>query len=61
MTEYHVVPSGNQWRVQKKGGSVVSNHRKKSPAVDKAKSVAGNGDAVVIHRANGTVQNRVSY
>lgn len=61
MTEYHVVPSGNQWRVQKKGGSVISNHRKKSPAVDKAKSTASGGDDVVIHRSDGTVQNRVSY
>lgn len=61
MTEYHVVPSGNQWRVQKRGGSVVSNHRKKRPAVSKAKSTAGSGDSVVIHRADGTVQDRVSY
>ena len=61
MAEYHVVPSANQWRVQHKGGKVVSNHRKKAPAVKKAKKTAGSGDAVVIHRSNGTIQNRVSY
>jgi predicted lipoprotein with Yx(FWY)xxD motif len=61
MTEYHVVPSGNQWRVQHAGGSVVSNHRKKSPAVSKAKGEAGSGDSVIIHRSDGTVQDRRSY
>jgi len=49
------------WRLQKKGGTVISNHRKKQPAVDAGKSETGNGDALVIHRSNGTVQNRHSY
>lgn len=61
MTEYHIVPSGNMWRLQKKGGSVISNHRKKQPAVDRARSTASSGDAVVIHRKDGTVQERRSY
>jgi hypothetical protein len=61
MTTYQVLPSGNQWRVQKEGGSVVSNHRKKQPAVEKAKSVAGSGDQVQIHRSDGTVQDIHSY
>lgn len=61
MTEYRVVPSGNMWRVQKKGGSVISNHRKKAPAVDRAKREAGSGDSVTIHRKNGTVQDRHNY
>lgn len=61
MAEYHVVPSGNMWRVQFAGGSVVSNHRKKQPAVKRAKREAGGGDSVIIHRKNGTVQNRVNY
>jgi len=61
MTEYHVVPSGNMWRFQKKGGTVVSNHRKKQPAVSAGKSKAGSGDVLVIHRADGTVQKRHEY
>ncbi|WP_136688672.1 DUF2188 domain-containing protein [Halorhabdus amylolytica] len=61
MTEYHVVPSGNQWRLQKKGGSVISNHRKKSPAVSAGQREAGSGDTLVIHKADGTVQDRRNY
>lgn len=61
VTEYHVVPSGNQWRLQQSGGSVVSNHRKKEPAVDAGKRKAGSGDSLVIHRADGTVQDRRDY
>lgn len=61
MTEYRVVPSGNMWRVQQKGGTVVSNHRKKAPAVKRAKKEAGKGDKVVIHRKNGTAQKHVNY
>jgi len=61
MAEYRVVPSGNQWRLQKKGGSVVSNHRKKQPAVDAGKKECGSGDSLVIHRKDGTVQDRHNY
>lgn len=58
MAEYHVVPAANQWQVKKKGGSVVSNHRKKRPARDKAQKTAKSGDAIIIHRQDGTVQSR---
>lgn len=61
MTTYKVLPSGNQWRVQKGSGSVVSNHRKKRPAVNKATSAAGSGDEVWIHRADGTIQEKRTY
>lgn len=61
MTEYHVVPSGNQWRLQKSGGSVISNHRKKNPAVSAGQDAAGSGDTLVIHGSDGTVQDRRNY
>jgi hypothetical protein len=61
MVRYQVLPSGDQWRVQKESGEVLSNHRKKSPAVDAAVDEAGPGDEVQIHRADGTVQERRSY
>jgi hypothetical protein len=61
MTEYHVVPSGNMWRVQKRGGSVVSNHRKKAPAVAAARAETDAGDTIAIHRRDGTVQDWRSY
>jgi hypothetical protein len=59
MVEYHVVPSGNMWRLQKKGGTVVSNHRKKRPAVKRGREERGENDALVIHRSDGTIQERV--
>jgi hypothetical protein len=59
MVEYHVVPSGNMWRLQKKGGTVVSNHRKKRPAVERGRTERGSNDALIIHRADGTIQERI--
>jgi hypothetical protein len=59
MVEYHVVPSGNMWRLQKKGGTVVSNHRKKRPAVERGRKERGSNDALIIHRSDGTIQERV--
>lgn len=56
MAEYHVSPAANQWQVKKKGGSVVSNHRKKKPARERADNEASSGDRVVIHRKDGTIQ-----
>lgn len=58
MAEYHVVPAANQWQVKKKGGTVVSNHRKKSPARDNVQREASTGDVIIIHRKDGTVQER---
>jgi predicted lipoprotein with Yx(FWY)xxD motif len=49
------------WRLQKSGGTVISNHRKKQPAVDAGTTEAGSGDALVIHRSDGTVQDRRTY
>jgi predicted lipoprotein with Yx(FWY)xxD motif len=40
---------------------VISNHRKKDPAVSAGKREAGSGDTLVIHRSDGTVQDRRSY
>lgn len=61
MTEYHIVPSGNQWRLQKSGGSVVSNHRKKNPAIKAGQKAASNEDTLVIHGSDGAVQERRNY
>jgi hypothetical protein len=61
MATYQVLPSGDQWRVQKETGEVLSNHRKKGPAVDAAVDETGAGDEVQIHREDGTIQERRSY
>lgn len=61
MVKYQVLPNGDQWRVQTEDGSVVSNHRKKDPAVESAKDEAGDDDAGEVHREDGTVQDRFDY
>ena len=55
MARVRVKPSGNQWRVVK-SGRTVSNHRKKSRAVSKARQKGRSGDTLEIRRANGTIQ-----
>lgn len=59
MAEYHVSPAANQWQVKKKGGSVVSNHRKKRPARERAQDEAKSGDRIVVHRQDGTIQESI--
>lgn len=49
--------NGSGWRVTQ-DGTTVSNHRKKKRAVSKAQSAASSGEQLVIHRANGTIQDR---
>lgn len=59
MGQYNVLPDGSGWVVEK-NGRTISNHRKKRRAVEKARSKASPGHTVQIHRANGTVQDRVT-
>lgn len=61
MATYQVLPSGEQWRLQKETGEVLSNHRKKRPAVDAGVEEAGPGDELQIHREDGTIQERRTY
>lgn len=55
MGTYLVLPDGSGWVVEK-NRRTVSNHRLKQRAIDSAKSEAGPGDRLQIHRQNGTVQ-----
>ena len=55
-----VKPQGREWVVTK-NGVTVSNHRKKQRATNTARSMAGPGDRLVIHRSDGTFQNHTSY
>lgn len=58
MVEYHVVPAANQWQVKKKGGSVISNHRKKKPARKRVQKESKSGDTIIIHRKDGSIQEK---
>ena len=59
----HVVPYEDGWAVRREGNKrVTSKHRKQSTAIRKAKSLAKKNKAdVVIHRADGTIRDRVNY
>ncbi|PSQ58564.1 hypothetical protein BRD18_05465 [Halobacteriales archaeon SW_7_71_33] len=61
MAEYHVTPAENMWQLKYKGGKVVSNHRKKQPAVKAGKRKAGEGDTLVVHKSNGRIQYQRNY
>lgn len=64
MAEVHVspLPDGVSqrygWQVTRSGRR-VSSHYKKSGAKRAAQSAARAGDTIVVHRLNGTVQNRI--
>ncbi len=59
----HVVPYEDDWAVRREGNKrVTSKHRKQSTAIRKAKSLARKHKAdVIIHRADGTIRDRVNY
>ncbi len=59
----HVVPYEDAWAVRREGNKrVTSKHRKQSTAIRKAKTLAKKHTAdVIIHRADGTIRDRVNY
>jgi len=59
----HVVPYDGDWAVRREGNKrITSKHRKQSTAIRKAKSIAKKHQAdVIIHRADGTIRDRISF
>lgn len=59
----HVVPYEDDWAVRREGNKrITSKHRKQSTAIRKAKSLAKKHKAdVIIHRADGTIRDRISF
>jgi hypothetical protein len=59
----HVVPYEGDWAVRREGNKrITSKHRKQSTAIRKATSLAKKHKAdVIIHRAAGTIRDRVNY
>tara|TARA_R110002124_G_C8971374_1_gene515138 strand:- start:298 stop:576 length:279 start_codon:yes stop_codon:yes gene_type:complete len=59
----HVVPYEEDWAVRREGNKrITSKHRKQSTAIKKAKAIARKHKAdVIIHRANGTIRERINY
>ena len=59
----HVVPYKGDWAVRREGNKRVSSkHRKQSTAIRRAKTAARKrGADVIIHRADGTIRDRISF
>jgi len=59
----HVVPHGNKWEVKREGNpSPISSHNLKDRAIDFGRPLAKNqGSEFVIHRKDGTIQDKDSY
>lgn len=59
----HVVPYNDFWAVRREGNKrITSKHRKQSTAINKAKTIAKKRKAaIIIHRADGTIRDRIDY
>jgi uncharacterized protein YdaT len=59
----HVVPHEKGWAIRGEGNSrLTDTFRKQSTAINRAKRVAKNHKAdVIIHRADGTIRDRMSF
>lgn len=59
----HVVTYQEDWAVRREGNKrITSKHRKQSTAINKAKTIARKYKAdVIIHRADGTIRDRINY
>ncbi|OAB81841.1 DUF2188 domain-containing protein [Cochleicola gelatinilyticus] len=59
----HVVPYKDDWAVRREGNKrITSKHRKQATAINKAKTIARKYKSdVIIHRADGTIRERINY
>jgi len=59
----HVVPYEDDWAVKREGNKrITSKHRKQATAITKAKTLARKYKSdVIIHRADGTIRDRINY
>jgi len=58
----HVVPQEENWAVKREGNERASSvNSTQKEAIDSARDLAHVGDAIVIHRADGTIRDRITY
>jgi hypothetical protein len=58
----HVVPHDQAWAVKREGNERASStHQTQKEAIDAARELAKELDDIVIHRADGTIRERVTY
>jgi len=59
---FHVVPNGDGWAVKKEGNERASStHDTQRNAIESARQMAKEGDDIVIHRADGSIRDRITY
>jgi hypothetical protein len=61
-SQYHVVPAGDNWKVEK-GSQVVGSYDTKDEAVDQGRQVAKDNQPsqLVIHTADGRIETEYTY
>jgi len=58
----HVVPQEENWAVKREGNERASTvNATQKEAIDSARGLAHEGDAIVIHRPDGTIRDRITY
>jgi hypothetical protein len=58
----HVVPQNDVWGVKREGNERPnSTHNTQKEAIEAARSMAYEGDDIVIHRADGTIRDHITY
>ena len=58
----HVVPHNDVWAVRREGNERISStHPTQKEAIESAREMAKEMDDIVIHRADGTIRERVTY
>jgi uncharacterized protein YdaT len=59
----HVVPNEDGWAVRGEGNQrITASYNYQDDAIDRAKEIAKNyGSSIIIHRADGTIRDRISY
>lgn len=60
---HHVVPYEDGWAVRGEGNQrITASYNYQDDAIDRAREIAKNyGSTVIIHRADGTIRDRISY
>lgn len=61
-SKLHVVPHNEHWAIKREGNErVTSTHDTQQQAIDAARELAKNQDAIVIHRQDGKIRETITY
>ncbi len=58
----HVIPHNEEWAVKREGNErVTSTHSDQGEAISNAKSLARDGDKIVVHSSDGTIREKFTF